>query len=328
MKKYISLFSMLCLSILCSQSWADNQIAEPATGTPGLITQSSTVYVRSNSNTLCPNQDIETIQDALNCLGNYKIAANVIVTISVTEQPSNIYQTITVNHSDGDRIHIVGACKNDPNGMCTLQFAAGENGLVVQNGNKLGLFDNFTLLGSQASSTNEIAGVLADKNGTIILGHNITVEEFYNGIWANNHSYIFAQYDRANNNYNGMLAQYNSTINAEHSLVEKNQAGGIKSSQTSGIDAQHAKSDNNATNFQAMYSSNLNLKDATSENSTGNTGIYSGTASSVIANGITASGSQYALSVEFNGVILCNGSDTNHISGSISKAEGGIAYLC
>lgn len=244
--RQLQILFLLLVSLVTAHLTLANIVSKPSQNTAGLITQNTTLNVPSYKPKLCGNRSLYNIQQALICLGNYKIASNAIVTISVNQEPQQIYDTITVNHSDGDKVHIVGNCSDTSDHICTLQFNAGDSGLVVQNVNKLGLFDNFTLLGSQASDSNNISGIYAANNSAITLGHHVTVESFWYGIFAESNSSIDAEYATSSHNlFDGISANNSSSINASYATASNNAHAGIAAVNGSAVSAGHSTADDN-----------------------------------------------------------------------------------
>lgn len=238
------LFALLFLLLPFSNSFADNVIATPLYNTTGLISHDTMITIPGTSK-LCGSEVLHTIQTALRCLGHYKISSNATVTILVHHAVVNpVYKTITVNHADGDHIHIVGDCAVDSThttGACDLYFAAGNDGLVVQNGHKLGLFDNFNLYGTGSG-----AGIYANTNSNIILGHHISVTHFNYDIDATNNSYIQADYANTSGAIEGLVATRNSIISASYAKSENNSDYGFNVQFNSLMNVSNTTADNNS----------------------------------------------------------------------------------
>ena len=190
--------------------------------------------------------DIETIQDALKCLEKAKIAPNVTVTIKVT-QNSFDYDTIKINHINGDRINIVGDCDG---GICTIVFKPNTTGLIVANGGTLGLFDNFKLVGQKVKPfLIHDYGILAENNGKITCGPNVTVRNFDYGVYAVDRSSVYAPFlVSEHNNKDGVMAERGSIIEIANAKIEYNNGNGIKASNASTIKAPNAITAYNSNN--------------------------------------------------------------------------------
>jgi len=111
----------------------------------------------------------------LDCVSDKTIAENAIVTIQIADGTYSNLNTIVVDHPNGDRIHIIGNTADET--KVKLNFALDESGIVVKNGNKLGLVNGLTLTGNTTSSS--VYGVAALDNSTILFGTAVTVDWSY-----------------------------------------------------------------------------------------------------------------------------------------------------
>ncbi|MEM9103307.1 MAG: right-handed parallel beta-helix repeat-containing protein [Pseudomonadota bacterium] len=207
MKKSIILTSFLISSAATSVAIASENIQ--------LITQPMT--------TLCVNNDIssipsgcderfDTIQEALSYLDNYMIASDATVKIEMTEAPTSSYYTIYVNHPDGDKINIEGSCGSS---KCEINFKSGQNGLVVENGNKLGSLKNFAFIGKIVGD--KINGISVVNNSTIQMSEMEIYSFPQHGINVNNNSYAsIASTTIHGNGKSGVVVSRNSNIVADN----------------------------------------------------------------------------------------------------------------
>jgi hypothetical protein len=183
---------------------------------------------------IAPFAQVNTIQEALSALENYKIKSGATVTIQLNQNADN-YDTINITHADGDKIRIVSNCNG---GACTIQFKPGVNGVYVANGHTLGFLDKLNLIGQQSDQT---TGIYAYEGGNIICGINMTVQKFHCGVCASRKSYIHAsniisQY----NSTDGIYAYMDSSILADNAIATHNDANGISVIGSSYITASNA----------------------------------------------------------------------------------------
>ena len=142
------------------------------------------------------------------------ISPSATVTIKATENNVNDGgKTITVNHPDGSQIHIVGDCGGS---ACDLQFAQGQNGIVVDDGHTLGSITNLGLIGGAQAQT----GVLAHGRSNINNVDNITIQGFFYGMSADFDSHILANHVAISNSVRDELtAGYSSSLMAENASL-------------------------------------------------------------------------------------------------------------
>lgn len=171
-------------------------------------------YIIFDNVTLDVPAQYPTVQDALAYLADKTILNHAIVTIQVADGVYNNYERIIVSHPNGARINIMGNTTNPTN--CTINFSL--SGLMVSNGNTLGLIDGFTFVG-----IGDGAGIFAQNNATITCGPNMIVKEFMRGVFATVNSYIMAiNITSINNSKNGIASYYSSFINADGATSSDN----------------------------------------------------------------------------------------------------------
>ena len=98
--------------------------------------------------------EYSTIQDALLFLDDKRIATGVDVIIQIADGTYTNYNSIIIDHLQGDHIKIVGNQANPLN--VVIKFTSDTDGVVVQRSKSLKLLDGITLDGN-----NE-----ADKGGS------------------------------------------------------------------------------------------------------------------------------------------------------------------
>jgi hypothetical protein len=307
-----------------------------------LIEQNITVSVPGTL-PIAPFTQVNTIQEALSALDNYKIASGVTVTIQLTQNVEN-YDTINITHPDGDKVRIVGNCSG---GACTIQFKPGINGVYVANGNKLGFLDNFKLLGQQSDQT---VGIYAYEGGNIVCGINMAVQKFCYGVWASRKSYIHAsnvvtQY----NSMTGIYAYMGSFILADNAMIDHNYYG-IIIEKNSHISASNAVvSYNNFYAIEVNYGSsldasnlNINLNGGCGIHVGGNSSakldrptiadnIYCGSSTqessaTTIYNGVVQNNSGCGFCVDLGGVVFALNTIITGNKPDIAEATGGHVY--
>ena len=333
MKKIITFVFIIFVLGALNIASADKQYAEISSlGSlfPLLINKDTTIEVPSKvgRHRWCHTKNINTIQDALLFLKDKKIATDVIVTIKVTKDPSEEYKTINVVHPDGDRIHIIGDCKRQ---LCTIGFEDDASGLVVDNGNKLGLLDGFIFIGKNLGG--DAVGITANQKSSIILGSNISVQNFYIGIYAVSGSFIKASYVKASNNQCiGVIASAGSTIIADNAEANSNVSercahlccDGIAATGSSYVNASYATANNNKYGIVSASGSTVVADNATANNNIGY-GFGAGAVSTMRAEKAKANNNgSFGFWVNYNSFIYAwNATAFSNIKGDCLENTGG-----
>ncbi len=244
MEKLAKLFVIISIVLFIGQTSVFSKVRD-IHDSAGLINTDTTITVPGaflggfQSNCKVGSQ-IGSIQQALTCLNDTMISSHANVTIVVKANNMNDGgKTIYVNHPDGSQIHIIGDCGGS---SCTLQFAAGQNGFVVDNHHALGLLSDFTIIGNGAAN-----GILAMHSSTIHIGKNVAVDGGFS---------------------TGVVATYNSNIYAQSSVIsENNNANGFYAYGSSSMYLQNAKAQGNKNcDFYARDTSTLYVTAAQGEN--------------------------------------------------------------
>lgn len=332
-KPFILSFILSGLILVASAVMADNctsgdQSCNLRLMRTRLITKDITIYVPAKNTRFCGTTPLNTIQDALHCLSRYKIANNAIVTISMQRSPNFDYDTINVNHPDGDKIHIVGDCTGDDHtyGICTIHFKPNIAGLAVENGNKLGLFDNFHLVGDVTNvnniESNVKSGILARGNSTIKLidpnksdNHiSLIIDHFASGLSAMDSSSIITAppggIELEYNAVQGFIAILNSELRIYHSIIQDNPYGGA-AFRSSGVDITYSTIRNN-TGYALSAQTSSGINAGNDEVSNNGSGFYAFLDSSIYAAGSTLSnkGANFSCN-NFGSIFGANNQATN-----------------
>ncbi|MCH6258182.1 hypothetical protein MLD52_16590, partial [Puniceicoccaceae bacterium K14] len=191
--------------------------------------------------------EFESIQDALSWLDLKVISNTATVTIKLSSQGVYTnYDTIEVDHPNGNRIHIGGNGK-------TVTFSEGETGLQLKDGNRLGSIRNIVLDGNYLSAH---WGVHLIRSSSIHIRENVEIRGFkYDGIYAANGSSVDCAPSLYvhHNGREGIQAVFGSYVYAgwndgsNGSSVESshNVGGGFVTHSSSGIFADRALAQNN-----------------------------------------------------------------------------------
>ena len=200
--------------------------------------------------TLNVPSDYTSVATALDCISDKTIAEDAIVTIQIANGTYTNLNTIHVNHPNGDRIHIVGNTADET--QVKLNFALDQSGIVVEDGNKLGLIDGLTLTGNTTSSS--VYGVAASDSSTIIFGTAVTVDSFGDGILSKGSSSIYCRSVISKNNANsGIAAYHGASIDANSSNSSNNSGDGVVSSSGSSVGFSDGVANNNSNNGIYAY---------------------------------------------------------------------------
>jgi len=216
-----------------------------------------------------PYTKVNSIQDALNAIQDDKIAGDATVTIQLTQDvpatpDGSASDTIYIRNSDANKIHIVGNCNGK---ACSITFKPNSNGFDVDDGNNLGLLDNFNIIGQ---SSKDSIGIYAAQNSSVICGKNITVTKFDTGIEAIYDSYIAAPNAKSEYNLNeGISASRGSVIYAPQVITDHNGGKGIYAWSVSAIQAPGAVSTYNLDGVFSDGNSEINVSDVGSPSGVG-----------------------------------------------------------
>jgi hypothetical protein len=268
---------------------------------------------------IAPFTQVNTIQDALSALDNYKIASGVTATIQLTQNVEN-YDTVNITHPDGDKIRIVGNCGG---GVCTIQFKPGVNGVYVANGNRLGFLDNLNLIGQMSEGT---VGICAFNGGSIECGTNVVVQKFYNGVYAVDNSFIHAPNIKSENNSGGLVAGGTSIIYAPNAVIDNNGSSGVVATAGSSINMPQSRIEKNAYGVYVDHASTVVLDGSTVTNNRVY-GVNIVIVSSASARGCVVSNNVgFGLGVVYNGIIDATGSVVSGNNPNTYTSTGGIIF--
>jgi hypothetical protein len=329
MKKIILFFIVSLMTITAGTTLAATNEAAP-TCTDGQVNCMPPIYLIKNSVTLnvpgnspfgfAEHKYLHTIQDALEELNDKKIAHGVVVTIKLIQNPPGIYDTIVVDHPDGDKIHIIGDCNGN---SCNLQFKPDANGLQVSDGNKLGLIDGLYFIGTSYNQKSKFYGIYANNGGIIKTGGNMAVQNFYNGVFADNHSYILVNKIKSTNNaYDGILASNGSTITANNAVTNDNKYCGVHAKNSSNIYGNNIQSKNNSMGVFAKYASSITIPDSlVAGNLDG--GIFAAFNAIISASYSDAKKNSISYKATFNAGVLC----VECVPGKVVEKSGGYVIM-
>lgn len=122
--------------------------------------------------------EYSTIQDALEWLDTRRISRNVSVTIQIADGYYSDYQTVNLNHPQGDRIQILG--NTGTPGNVVLQFGVGSDGFKLSGAGAFGRIDGLTIEGNYPTDSKD--GVKISAASFMTVGPNISISGFANGI--------------------------------------------------------------------------------------------------------------------------------------------------
>jgi hypothetical protein len=160
-------------------------------------------------------EDCTDLVRVLGDLDDKRIGSSAIVTI---ELPAGTFgcSAITVDHVDGNHLHIVGQGSAD-----TKLTFHDNDGFVIPMSRSVGLIDKLTLEGP----TFEGSGVLAWGNASAKLGSDLVIREFQFGVRADS-SYINADGVIAEDNMEtGFRAGFGSFMSANNAVARANNNG-------------------------------------------------------------------------------------------------------
>lgn len=209
---------------------------EPANGGGGSATNLNAIVADT---TLHVPSQYETIQAALDAIDLRPISKNAVVTIQVADGNYTEYETIVVDHPDGNRIHIQGNTTNPA--LCALVFQPGVNGVSVSHSRALGMINGFTLQGSDQTGI----GIQAYSSGSITTGSAIIVRGFERGVQASFSSTIECAGIQATENQHGIIAIYSSSISAPTATASENTWNGFATNAGSSMSAWSSTALNN-----------------------------------------------------------------------------------
>jgi hypothetical protein len=291
------------------QEW----ICDGPQGTPG----SNDLVVTDDAITVGATGDFATLPEALDSLAGKIIPPDMMVTIAVEDATYMFNSSLVINHPYGDRIEIIGNQTNPEQ----VVFDFGPNdGIVVENGNAIGLIDGVTI---QGDGTAGRSGVHASNNATIKLGANVVVQDFgHSGVKASAGGVVWANgvTSRDNGRY-GFLATENGTIHAMASLAQNNSDGYIATINSTIIATNSTASGNTNRGFLSVGGSYIYANGCTS---TGNDdGFHAAYASNMIARGSVASGnSSYGFVVWQSSYLDARGLDASNHTIVCDNASG------
>ncbi len=210
-----------------------------------------------------------TVQDALLFLDDKKIGLAVLVTIKIEDGTYSNYDSIIIDHTQGDRIQIIGNQSSPSNVI--LQFKSGASGILMQKSKTIYLIDGITFDGNNTAQM----GVRIYDNCSATLGSNCTIKNFtVDGVYISEGSTLRCNgITVQNNGRDGLKAYRNATIIADSVTSKNNGKVGFSSNSSSVISAASSTSQNNGT--QGFLSYNNSYIYAVGTTSTGNSPNYS-----------------------------------------------------
>lgn len=225
--------------------------------------------------------DFAGVAEALDYLTDKTIAGYATVTIQVADGTYTALDPIEVNHVNGDRIAILGNTTNPA--LVNLEFVG--IGFMVHNGNKLGLLDGFTLKGSGTG-----AGAYATTAASMILGQNMVIREFNQGVHVNQGANIQAIGVRSMFNQNNGFLCNNATLNASNAEATDNNISGIVASNGGSATFANGLAERNGLYGLQVYRMGTLDAGGAASNSNGHFGFLAQLKSLIYAPGATASG--------------------------------------
>ncbi len=306
------------LSGYATQSWVQSQ-AYASASTVSTLTSDVTaledeaVRLLSQSETweVGPvGREFQTPQEALDALDHYRLANDVVLTIALDNADYAMTESLEITHPDGDRIHLIGNVANPA--AVRMMWTGDVDGVVVRNGNSLGLLDGVTLDGDRASGTDR-AGVLSDRGAVVGLGDHVVVADWNDGVHARHggtviggsggveidnvesgvrsthNGFAFVLAPMITNAHTGAYAAYRSALNITGATIE---------GATVGLQVAHASDGRSGdahfgtisqTAMFATQASSIYASDSTCEDVTG-TLFYSHYRSSIVGARVACSG--------------------------------------
>ena len=160
--------------------------------------------------------DFETVQDALSWLDTKQISREATVTIQMADGTYTDYETITFDHSNGDRIQLVGNTSNP--GNVTIHFATGQNGIdVTKSGIRI---DGMTLVGNYPNDSATGVRVMGSSVASVRSG--VSISGFYHGIQVAHSSSCLAYGVTLTGNNNGAFVTRCSYLDLKDATVSGN----------------------------------------------------------------------------------------------------------
>lgn len=167
-----------------------------------------------------PNQ-YSTLQLAMEAIRNKAIQNTATVTIKIADGTYIWNSNQNLNHSNGDRIQIIGNQTTPENVTITTTGVPTFDMLSVTDGHVLGFLDGvYITTPTKATLSNNYTAILADNNSSIICGDKVKTNNWYYGIAARNGSFIKCRYANvANAGDVGIWAFNGSVVDAQHATV-------------------------------------------------------------------------------------------------------------
>jgi hypothetical protein len=290
--------------------------------------------------------------EAFEKLASVSVLPGAILTLQVETGTYLMDQTLTLNHPDGARIHIVGDDENPR--QVVLSFTGGDVGVEVSQAHALGLFSGFTVQGRNTEDTlrgvqiwegsslraNRLiveqwtqGGVLVSFNGSLYMQNEAEepgLEVAYNdGIGLGVHwgGYVWAQGMHAHDNARGVEVAWNGSAQLAKGLFEDNDSDGFTVLHGAAVSAGSSVASNNGGHgFEVGLSAYGGLSSTVSTNNTayGYHAYYGGI---LEAQSSAASNNQTGYGVSNHGLIQAwgttvSGNDRDFSIASVSSTHG------
>lgn len=269
------------------------------------------------------SDEFPTIDAALASLDDAIIARGTTVVIDVVDgHDESDLAPIVIDHRDGDNIQIVGT----PTDSTQNELRFTGHGLQIANGNVLGGFNGFTLIGPGGPTS---VGVHVSGGAIATVGPELEVRTFNLGYESTTQSFLIADSTHAQTTSMAFVAQQGGQISANQATVSGSQGSGFRATEGSGITASGAQVTSQASFGVVAYgASGGGWLDATGSRAIGPTSsAYSaGTNAIILANNSEVSGrgsAGYSYLGHDAGVISLSGATQVGSEGSGCVAHSG-----
>lgn len=169
-----------------------------------------------------PNQ-YSTLQLAMEAIRNKAIQNTATVTIKIADGTYIWNSNQNLNHSNGDRIEIIGNQTEPTNVTITTTSAPTFDMFSVTDGHKIRLLDGvYITTPAKTTASNNFTAILADNGSSIKCGPKVKTNNWYYGIAARNGSFISCIHaDVQNSGDVGIWAFNGSTVDARYATSNR-----------------------------------------------------------------------------------------------------------
>ena len=163
--------------------------------------------------------DYTDINMALDYLNDKTIMPNATVTIKVSDGVYNYSGPISIDHSDGMNVQIIGNVSSPS----LVVLNCSDSCFSIQDNKRVGFIDGMTLVGSSSSWT---FGIRTQGHSWANIGNNIIIYDFHIGIGVENNSYaLIGEAEVYSNVYQGIRVNGSSVVTSSANVRDNHDIG-------------------------------------------------------------------------------------------------------